>query len=78
MFKECGIFEYIKLFFFIFKILECGENGVKNFFLYCIFNLFKEYVKEKYVKKEYVKENVKFLYFFFVGYIDVVLFGDNW
>lgn len=73
MFKECGIFEYIKLFFLYFKILECGENGVKNFFLYCIFNFFKDYVEEK-----YVKENIKFLYFCFVGYIDVVLFGNYW
>ncbi|MGL2830603.1 succinyl-diaminopimelate desuccinylase, partial [Helicobacter pylori] len=36
--KECGIFEYIKSLFPAFKTLECGENGVKNLFLYRIFN----------------------------------------
>ncbi|RVZ35461.1 succinyl-diaminopimelate desuccinylase, partial [Helicobacter pylori] len=41
--KECGIFEYIKSLFPHFKTLECGENGVKNLFLYHIFNPPKEH-----------------------------------
>lgn len=49
--KECGIFEYIKSLFPTFKALECGENGVKNLFLYQVFNSPKDHAKEKHAKE---------------------------
>ncbi|WRD14477.1 succinyl-diaminopimelate desuccinylase [Helicobacter pylori] len=81
--KECGIFEYIKLLFPHFKTLECGENGVKNLFLYRIFNPPKEHAKEKHIKEKHAeekhaKENVKPLHFSFAGHIDVVPPGNHW
>ncbi len=76
--KECGIFEYIKSLFPHFKTLECGENGVKNLFLYRIFNPPKEHAKKEHAKEKHIKENVKPLHFSFAGHIDVVPPGDNW
>ncbi|WP_104748287.1 succinyl-diaminopimelate desuccinylase [Helicobacter cetorum] len=61
--KECGIFEYIKSLFPTFKILECEKDGVKNLFLYRVFN---------------PKTGIKPLHFCFAGHIDVVPPGNNW
>ncbi|WP_104712200.1 succinyl-diaminopimelate desuccinylase [Helicobacter cetorum] len=61
--KECGIFEYIKSLFPTFKVLECEKDGVKNLFLYRVFN---------------PKAKIKPLHFCFAGHIDVVPTGNNW
>ncbi|AFI04678.1 succinyl-diaminopimelate desuccinylase [Helicobacter cetorum] len=61
--KECGIFEYIKSLFPTFKVLECERDGVKNLFLYQVFN---------------PKAGIKPLHFCFAGHIDVVPAGNNW
>ncbi|WP_143432594.1 M20/M25/M40 family metallo-hydrolase, partial [Helicobacter pylori] len=76
--KECGIFEYIKSLFPAFKTLECEKNGVKNLFLYRIFNPPKDHVKEKHAEEKHAEENVKPLHFCFAGHIDVVPPGNNW
>lgn len=54
--KECGIFEYIKSLFPTFKTLECGKNGVKNLFLYRIFNPPKSMQKKSMQKKSMQKK----------------------
>ncbi len=81
--QECGIFEYIKSLFPHFEVLECEKNGVKNLFLYRVFNPSKEHEKEKHEEKEHAKENhtkekVKPLHFCFAGHIDVVPPGNHW
>ncbi len=91
--QECGIFECIKSLFPHFEILECEKNGVKNLFLYRVFNPLKEHekkehakeehekkehAKEKHEEKNHTKEEVKPLHFCFAGHIDVVPPGNNW
>ncbi|WQV06264.1 succinyl-diaminopimelate desuccinylase [Helicobacter pylori] len=76
--QECGLFEYIKSLFPHFEVLECEKNGVKNLFLYRVFNSPKEHAKEKHEEKNHTKEKVKPLHFCFAGHIDVVPPGNNW
>ncbi|WP_033752370.1 succinyl-diaminopimelate desuccinylase [Helicobacter pylori] len=81
--QECGLFECIKSLFPHFEVLECEKNGVKNLFLYRVFNPpkeheKKEHAKEKHEEKNHTKEEVKPLHFCFAGHIDVVPPGNNW
>ncbi|WP_104744326.1 succinyl-diaminopimelate desuccinylase [Helicobacter acinonychis] len=76
--KECGIFEYIKSLFPSFEVLECEKNGVKNLFLYRVFNPPKEHTEKEHTEKKHAKEKVKPLHFCFAGHIDVVPAGNHW
>ncbi len=57
--QECGIFECIKSLFPHFEILECEKNGVKNLFLYRVFNPLKEHEKKNMQKKSMKKKNMQ-------------------